>query len=508
MKRVLSFLLVLCMVVAMLPGRAAAQEARTDLVNNGMTVEGTNSFGTLLSNEIAESQEETESDYQAGYSVTELTFSGSTATVTYDALEEATLVVAVYTEDGRQLLASGRATVSPDETEATVAIEGEMPEYFYATAYLLDTYDYVPLCEEFSTPMYTREMQALLASTVEDYDAERVYNLDDDTTTNFAVFAEDTVVIREQAGVNTVASANDDTRVYVIENADATVTSLAEGDVLAYPYGEGEILIVKVASITVDGTTATITGGSLEMEEAFSHVKIESAADTDQFMVDDSGVDEGITYEGLSNSQNARAASGGATGSWTHNYKVDKEKAYTSPNEGVELKASIKGSLKFTLSLSLNYYVATHRQYLELVLSGSAALSGSIEGEAKFNAVKLGYFSCSPVVGVFVSLEPTFTAEFKGEASLSISYSFKLGFAVEHTRGAGMGMKNRSSTPKLTSELKFEGSIFFGVDLHPKLAILHDAVAKAEMSDLIGFEITGKLEYNNEEPADNGLLIM
>ena len=481
MKRVLSFLLVLCMVVAMLPVGASAQEARTDLVNNGMTVEGTNSFGTLLSNEIMESQEV--SDYQAGYSVTELSISGSTATVTYDALEEATLVVAVYTEDGLQLLASGRATVSPDETEATVTIDGTMPEYFYATAYLLDTHDYVPLCEEFSTPMYTREMQTLLASTVEDYDADRVYNLDGDTTTNFAVFAEDTIVIREQAGVNTVVSADDDARIYVIENADATVTSLTAGDVLAYPYGEGEILIVKVASITVDGTTATITGGSLEMEDAFAYVKIESAADTSDFSVDTSNLGDGVTHMGLITSPEVRAISGNDSSEEFYGIEIEQD--------------ALSGSLGIRLEANVEFYVSMSHQYLEATVDGYASFTLTISGNKEYR-LAIGEYAVSPLPGLYIGIEPTAVYRFEGNATFTFGYNFTIGFAVERNNGGPLSMQNRSSNPTLNQELKFSGSIFVGFDMNPQISILSDSVFNAGLNTLVGIELSGVLEYNND----------
>ena len=258
-RRLVALVLVLCALGTVLtPAAARAAEApQTSVDTDNLEIVGTNGFGNLLSAEIAQSQDEAETE--AGFGVSELMFSGSTATVTYSALREAILVVAVYTEDGLKLLCSGKTTVSPDGTTAAVTVQGNMPEYFYAGAYLLDVADYVPLCEEYTTPMYTREMRELLASTVDSYDPEKVYNLDDDKTTNFAVFAEETTVVREQPGMNTVVSADDEKKVYVIENADEMVTALQPGDVLAYPYGENEILIVKVASLSVSGTTVTIT---------------------------------------------------------------------------------------------------------------------------------------------------------------------------------------------------------------------------------------------------------
>ena len=106
MRRILSFLLVFAMAFSILPAQAFGQEAEPDTrVETGdVTIQGTNGFGNLLSNVISEEQAEAASDYDGGYTVTDLKIQGNVATVTYAAMEEAILIVAVYTEDGLQLV--------------------------------------------------------------------------------------------------------------------------------------------------------------------------------------------------------------------------------------------------------------------------------------------------------------------------------------------------------------------------------------------------------------------
>lgn len=121
-KRVLSLFLILTMLVGMLPVLAQAEP----VVQGGdITVEGTNSLGTLLSEEIGRQQEEMAAASD-GYAVVGLTVEGMKATVEYTSMEEATLVVGVYTEDGLQLLTSGKTLVNPEETVATVMLEGDI----------------------------------------------------------------------------------------------------------------------------------------------------------------------------------------------------------------------------------------------------------------------------------------------------------------------------------------------------------------------------------------------
>lgn len=129
----------------------------------------------------------------------------------------ARLVVAVYTEDGSQMLGSGTVEVSPEQTIAEVEIQADpMPRYFSAAAYLLDAESSDPLSQPFRTSLYTKAVQDIRNSTVADYDPEKVLNLDGDATTNFAVFGDRTILVRAAAytgketlknGVRTVAFA-------------------------------------------------------------------------------------------------------------------------------------------------------------------------------------------------------------------------------------------------------------------------------------------------------------
>ncbi|MBQ2384208.1 MAG: hypothetical protein II290_09225, partial [Oscillospiraceae bacterium] len=292
LKRIISAVLVLTLLFSLVPTAvfAEAERSQASVEDSELTVEGSNSFGALVSDAISENTEETETaaeDYPAGYEVTDLTIEGNVATVTYSSLEAAVLVVALYTEDGLQLIDSANTQVTADANEATVTFGDTMPEYFLAEAFLLDTYDHSPLCVSMETPMYTSDMQELLASTVADYDADRVFNLDEDETTNFAVFNDGVIVIDAVEGVNKVVSVDDENYIYVFDAVDEQIASLRAGDVVSYLYGEDEMLIFKVASLTLDGTTATVTGAELEIEEVFDYMKLESMGDSSQIAVDD-----------------------------------------------------------------------------------------------------------------------------------------------------------------------------------------------------------------------------
>ncbi len=491
-QRVISVFLAIVMLVSIFPttGYATNEGDTTEIDTGDVSIEGTNGFGALLSTELTKNQTEAaegQSEYEAGYSVTALDIVGNTATVEYNSMETAVLLVAIYSEDWMQLLASGQVIVNSEETQAVVTIEGEMPEYFQAMAYLMDTYDLSPLCPAYTTPLYTQAMQELLASTVHDYEEDRVLNLDEDETTNFAVYSEDTIVIEEQVGVNTIVSADDETTTYVIQNADESITSLVVGDVFVYPYGDSDILIIKVASISISGTTVTIIGdNTLEMEEVFDAVKIEGESDTSDIIVDDSTADEGITYLGEEVDGDAGTYDwqGGNTMTVSKKFKFEEKIKESTEGGGVSVSVAASGTILLKLDVGVKYYLSLKTQYIEFKVTPKADFS--VEIEAKIDlAKKIGYLFVSPCPGVYVGFEPELQAKFSGKLSTQLTIFMVIGFKYDNDSG----IQNISTAPDLDLKVNVDGTIFLGLDFCPKIKILDDTVAFAEVNMLVGGEI-------------------
>lgn len=498
-KRIVCLILVVGLLTSIVPLIAKAEESTHATVDNSsVSVEGTNSFGTLLADDIAESESERpEDEYPGGYSVIGLTIESGTATVEYDTLEEAILVVALYTEDGLQMLISGHTTVQPEETMATVALDGEIPTYFMASAYLIDTYDYTPLCSAYDTPMYTQEMQELLESTVDDYDANKVLNLDDNNTTNFAVYADTTKVIDYVEGENVVVSADDETATYVIENANESITGLQAGDVFVYAYGDNEILIVKVAELVVNGTAATITGADLEMEEVFTHVKIESDSSTTDFAVDESTASDGVTFDGIDGGASTYSMRSGDTEIGTSqslSFTLD-EKIKTG--DAFEGSITVKGSIKLSIDVSFSYYVSSSRQFIEFKTEMTTKASVSISGKIEVT-IPLPSLCYSPVPGASIGFKPAFKVEVSGKIEVSASLKSTVGVSYEN----GKGFQSLNTKPTVETDVTVEGTVFIGIDLSPCANILGGKLVKIGFESPVGVELTAKLTGTSIENID------
>ena len=486
LKRMIAMVLALSLCIGMVPATAYAQQNRASTsMNNDMDIKGNNGFGTLLSKKMQQHQRsEAEGAYIEGYGVSDLTVSGNTATVEYCALEDAVLTVAIYSEDGLQLITSATAEVSAEDTVAEVTLEGALPEYFMASAFLMDGYDFSPLCAEYATSLYTREMQELLNSTVDDYPAERVLNLDEKKDTNFAVYAENVKIIDSAAGVNVVADADDASHTYVIRNADEQITSLAVGDVVSYNYADNEYLIVKIASICVDGSTVTITGGDVEMEEVFTHVKIEMDSKDAEIIVDDSTAAPGVKFEGFEDTPQTFAWEGGGKMDETLNFSLGE----VETNNGI--KAS--GSLSLKVGSEVDFYIAWSRQHFKFKVDLTLTLKGELEAkktgvldEAK---IPLGYFGLM-YMGVVIDFTPELVLALSGKVTVEAAVSATYGVQYETDTGL---IKIENKPVWDIMKLEAEVTLFFGIDLSPEVTVIDDNVASIELGATAGLVITAK----------------
>ena len=116
-RRIISALLLIVMLISLVPAQAFAAETTTaDVTGTEMTVGGDSSFGSLLGNTVSEEQEKQSSGEEFECRITDLTVEGTQAVVEYSINTPATVVVAIYSDDGFTMLGSGKASASPDST--------------------------------------------------------------------------------------------------------------------------------------------------------------------------------------------------------------------------------------------------------------------------------------------------------------------------------------------------------------------------------------------------------
>lgn len=463
---------------------ANAQEGKVTDTSQNFEVEGNDSVGDALASAISEETQESENRKQSADNITGLEFEDNTAVVEFQTQTEAELVVAVYDEEQLQMLASGKDFVSQEENTAEITISGEMPQYFVATAYLLNRESHEPLCEAYTTELYTKTVQDLKNSTVDDYDQDKVVQLDNDKETNFAVLNDETTVADEGADKNRLTDNGDGT--YTITNADSNFTDLSSGDTFSYNYEDGTLLLVKVADISVNGTTVTVRkDANTDLNDYFDYVKIETDGSQGTWSVDDSNLEEGVTP--ADSEEDAFSAGDSRIGGGN---SVKFGKSYNI-KEKFDDNISVTGSFTYDFTFAVDFYITPSYRYFSVKMDYSAGISVNITGKLTIREIPLGRIEIMPLPCINVGFTPAFVVEASGKLEWSGEIKGTVGAAYD----GNTGFKDLSSHPKCQSCIKLEGKIFVGLKATPYVSIISADLAKASLEFSGGAEITATRSF-------------
>ena len=504
-----AFLLSFCIIIAPMTTVAAIDDTTPAIADDGtssgtstendMSVTGTNGFGNLLSEEFADKQAEQQENM--GNNIFSVEIENNVAKVDFETTKDSTIVVGIYDEQGVQMVTSANIAVTADQKNASIELDGDkMPDYFYIRAFIVESDTLKPMCTAYESPNYTQEMQEFFAKTIADFEEDKVLNLDENTDNNFAVYSDDTKIIPESTEHNTVISADDENLVYVFGNIDSSVSSLKTDDVFVHNYDENNVLIVKVATISIDGTTATIQGQELSMQDVFDYIKIDGAFGAAEAEVTPDSCVQGVTYNGIvdnkTTSTSSKAIKTTSTSAFlppidinetfsqslSYNFDTDLFDEKTK-SENLKGKATVKGSVEFSISISVKLYSSDNYHYFEFKadysLKDSVSVTGSIDAR-----IPLGEIFFTPVPGLFVTFTPSVV--FRANAKIELTATLKgcAGFRASNTEG----IKDISKKPTINSEWKIEGTIFVGVSLEPSIKIIDNRIAKASLKAEAGIE--------------------
>lgn len=446
---------------------APPQQTQPTVDTSNMSMEATDSFGKLLVNSIDEQNSASSSENR----VIGVTVDGSTATVEYVAAEDADIVVALYTDDSEELMsASGTVDVFAMEentghSTVTVPLTGSIPASFIVKAFLLDKDEHAPLCNEFTSLAYTKDLSDLESSTIYDYPENQVVNLDEDVSNNFAVVTSDVTLITSDENIGTqnqITELDNDNLYYTIENASEEIQALQPGDILTYEYEPGYFLIARILDISVNGSTVRIHGDeTLDIDDVFDVIKIGTTATTEDFTVNESALPSNIEYGGLvpvddneTDGISTRASGSVRVG---HDFKF-------SDSDG-----PFNGAIKVSITANPKYYKVDKTTYWALTFTGEVEVVGEVK--LKGDPAELGHFELTgnPFPGCEVGFDPTVIL--KGEVSAKISLKVSQESGIEYISGTGLQPVN--DDPVFTPiEVTAEGKIFLGVDFKPTAAFM------------------------------------
>lgn len=452
-----------------------------------MEVEGTDSVGEMLASEIqTQKDEQLQND---GNCITSLEFededeydgqfSRNVACVSFSVRSEAQLIVGVYDEKHIQMLTYEKTEVNENDTYKEVILDmDEMPEYFTATAYLLSKEDNRPLCREYTTEMYTKEMQELENSTVDDYDPEDVLQLDgNDRKTNFAVYNDETIAIEESEGINELKDKGNG--VIEIDNADQRIIGLKQGDTVSYKYRDGSVLLIKVMSVKVNGTTVIITqSDDTDLTDYFDYIKIDADSGSGDAEIDNDNLESGVTYlgEATENVPAVGALDGDGSISASVAYKIKR--------------GAIKGSVGLKLNFHIQFYCSLSYKYFSMETEYSNSVSVEFSGKCDLTKIQLSKLTQYPIPCIKVKCQLYFVVSASGELKWEGEWKGSIGFRYDSN--SGIDDKAPFYNPNVKNEIKMEGKLFLGLCIVPDLSVIDENVCKAEMDATSGLEVVGK----------------
>lgn len=485
-KRILAVLLTAVMLLSVAPMSVFAKGNVTDGTAEGVmsdvNLKATNSVGELVTKALEKNGLDAESEY----GVTGLDFNEKTATVTGFAKENCALIVAIYDEDTSRMLASGIGEFSEDEQTASVEISTtQMPEYFVAYAFLLDE-NGSALCDKFTSREHTHEFEEFYEKTVDDFDKDKVINLDEDKESNFVVLTEGAETVDAQNGKNKLVSVDDEKGIYVFENIDSDISSLKAGDIFHYEQkNEQDVLVIKVKSVSINGSTATVTSDDTDLTEVFDYVKIEGSTTGENTTVDMSEADEDVEYRRIEEETGEIQ-----TSSFDYNDSKSISSEFTIREKEIKKDVKLSATLTFAVSASVNVYYQKKvfaKDYLDMSINiePSVTLSFSLTGKVEKSFVKLGEIGIYVCPGVYIGFTPQFVVEVSGSISISGTIKGSIGYSYNSDEG----FKNISSPFGFEPKVEISVEIFVGLNLKPHVAIIHEKIADASLSAQIGFDI-------------------
>lgn len=489
-KQIMAMLLVIIMCVSS-PMTALAEvtdtqnSAETVSEQSDVTITGTDSVSNMVAKEATAQQEEQQGKKA---SISGLNFNGNQAEAEFYTTEAADLVVAVYDEQQVQMLGSGKVIVAAGDTTATVTVNATMPKYFIASAYLLQKDTHKPLCDLYTTQLYTKEIQEVKNSTIDDYKEENVLELDSsDRDNNFAVYNDETVVADESSKSNQVIANDDGT--YTVKKADASFNDLKKGDTFSYKYDDGSVLLVKVANISVKGTTVTIKeDANTDLTDFFDYLKIETdGSQPGDMVVDESEMDDGVSLvQEMSDAPAATADQGDGEFEQSVTYNVNKK---------LKTGAKLESSLNLKFKESLKYYIAIQRQYFSFELKYSFSVSGKISRELNMIEINLGKVQTPILPAVNVAFKPQFVVEASGEINFNTQFEGKLGGSYD----SNVGFSDLSREPSCKSKIVVEGTLFLGFKASIVPSVINEKVCSAEYNTTVGVEFKGTQKIDPSE---------
>ncbi len=445
---------------------------------------------------------------ESNYAILDLSVSGQKATVQASASGACTLNIRFLDENtDKELNVSATATVpaGTEMGEVTADITGNMLPTHYKAVLTLTDANGKQLCDSFTSMKYTTAQEKFDAQTVDDFKDETVINFDEDKTNNFGVLDDAVKTPTAQQDVNVIEQNAKNT--YTVTNADASAKSLKKGDEALFYDENGEEVLVSVGSISVSGSTVTITPDEdATLSDFYQVLKVDETVSAEPTDIDMSDADEGVTLVNENDKQSASASDSRAD---SKGEELDLSKAikmqleykteHFKVNGSVSMEESIELAINYDAKLFSEDYVyckviSTTTSKVNVDVRAKVDNDEAVKGQTDKAEVKFGRipFPIGAGFSVYVAVTLPMEISLEGGVSSTATSQVKAGFIYDSDSGRQNISSKSFNVDYIRGEAKFE------VKIGPKAALsvefLQDVI-KIELNAQAGgdFEATLKI---------------
>lgn len=486
--------LLLCIVIAVAGVAPAFAEGEkvdsgnVETVFSEISTQATTSFGDAVKKAIEDNQGKNSNE---NYYIRGINVKDDSVEVSFKTVSNASLIIAFFDEDSGKMLSSVSTDITAEETDKTITLSDQLPQHYRIRAYIVDG-ELSALSAEFADSTHTSAYEEFMETSVDSFDEDRVINLDNQIDNNFLVLVDGATKISESSQ-NVLSSYERENRKYVFENINSEISSLNIGDVLSFENNDGDFDVLKVKSISINGSTAVIYADDAEIEDLFEFIKIDTGSTSDKLEFY-GGEDEGVNYEGVvdynefksdgdsssaGNKAPKRAYDINTSDEFSHSYKIEHKK--TVKEDGKEKEVTVSGELAMRLTLQFKLFLSITYREVSLVFDPSVCFKIAVSGKITFEK-SCGHFGFTPIVGVFFGINPTVQFSISGEASFNIEVSQTVGFGF-----GSDGFVNKCKDPTADVKIEISAVVSLGVDFKPQLWAVSEKVLKVQLNAFIGF---------------------
>lgn len=376
----------------------------------------------------------------------------------------------------------------------------------------------------------TRAESAVITKRVMDK-ADRYYSRGRNPEHINVDYSSNVTTLINNSATNKLVSYDENSGRYVFSNIDQNLSSMKVGDVFVINNSEDfpEGVAIKIASIKVDGNTATVTKADIALSDVFDDIDIYANKEITAANIDPASVPQGFTLVGVSsaeayssqsqiaerrdvpdsavenNSSNVVAALYNTPDLYASSYSSDQSKLSYKVNykaDGLEVSGNIE--LKNLLNTSIEYHSGRLEAvdiWLDTETTSDLSISAAVDKE--FKPIKIGQAKV-PIASTGLFAVVDIYVRFSMDGSVTLSYQYKnvAQYGVQCSNGTILTYKN--SDPSFSVETKLTGGceVAFKVDAGVEF---YAELLKADLYVEAGprFEVTDSLLNKNSDDSSH-----